>query len=56
MWVSDVLERNNDSNLINFIDIVMFLNISKNWDWSNLEIFMVVIGVVFLFSVNGIVN
>lgn len=51
--VSDVRERNGDSNLINSTDIVMPLNTRKNQDWNNLEISA---DVPFLFSKNGVAN
>lgn len=38
--MSDLRERNSDSNLINSTDIVMPLNTSKNQDWNNLQISM----------------
>lgn len=54
--MSDVRERNSDSDLINSTDIVTPLNTSKNRDWSNLEISKAAIDVPFLFSKNGAAN
>lgn len=56
VWVSDVQDRNSDSNLINSTDIVMPLNTGKTWVWSNLEISITAIDVTFLFSKNGTAN
>lgn len=54
--MSDVRERDSDSNLINSTDIVMPLTTNKNQDWNNLEISMAAIDVPFLFSKNGAAN